>query len=51
MIKLILKSNQTIKDSIVNLYNSFGEICEDCRGRGHDIKDRECSGCNSKGII
>ena len=51
MIKLILKSNQIIKNSITTLYNNFGEVCEDCKGRGHDINDRECSGCNSKGII
>mgnify|MGYP005633994971 FL=1 len=51
MVKLILKSNQIIKNSIATLYNSFGEICEDCRGRGHGIKDRECSGCNGKGVI
>ncbi len=51
MIKLILKNSQIDKAQSVNLKTHCGEICDDCRGKGNNAKDRECASCNSKGII
>ena len=51
MIKFILKNSRFNKIQNVNLKTHCGEVCEDCRGRGRNIKDRECASCNAKGII
>ena len=51
MIKLILKNTQNSKAQKINLKAHCGEICEDCKGRGRNIDDRECASCNAKGII
>ena len=50
MIKFILKSNKFNKNQNINI-NHCGEVCEDCRGRGHNMRDLECASCNSKGTI
>ena len=51
MIKFILKKSQFNKSQNVNMNTHYGEVCEDCRGIGHNMKDRECASCNAKGII
>ena len=51
MIKFILKNNRANKAINLSLKTHCGEICEDCKGRGHNIEDRNCASCNAKGII